>query len=130
MRKIVFIACLFLTFSVFSQHEDKTESINLPTSIFLNYSFDNFKFKDEVIVNSLNLTGYKFMVVDSRNTSFLYNNLQFDIRNLKRDISFDDINDDYRKAELNINDVRNGNHFIWRMWDTSLQKEFQQNKNN
>ena len=68
------------------------------------------------------------MIVDYINNTFLYNNLNFDLRNIGRHISFDDINDNYRKAELNINDVRNGNHFIWRMWDVSQQKLHQQLK--
>ncbi len=127
MFRIVIITCLFLTSNVFSQEEDKTERINIPTSIFSNYTFENSPLNTQENVNSLHLTGYKFMVV---NNAFLYNNIQFDVRNIGRNISFDDINDNYRKAMLNINDVRNSNHFIWNMWDTTLQKEFQQNKNN
>ncbi len=127
MFRIVTITCLFLTYNVFSQNEGKQKSLDIPTSIFSNYTFDNLPLNTQKNTNSLRLTGYKFMVI---NNTLLYNNLQFDVRNFGRNISFDDINDNYRKAALNINDVRNGNHFIWNMWDTTLQKEFQQNKNN
>ncbi|HBK70556.1 MAG TPA: hypothetical protein DDZ39_02670 [Flavobacteriaceae bacterium] len=132
MFKIIITACLFLTFNAFSQDESKKSGIDMPVSIFSNYSFDNLKFKDEVIVSPLNLTGYKFMIVDYMNNTFLYNNFQFDLKNIGRDISFDDINDNYRKAKLNTFDVsKDSNHFIWNMWDvnSNLQKQYQENNN-
>jgi len=58
MRKIIFIACLFLTFSVFSQVEDKTVRINIPTSIFSNYTFDTLQFNNQENVNSLYLINW------------------------------------------------------------------------
>jgi len=131
MRKIHFIAFLFLTFNVFSQHKDVIEPIDMPSSIFSSYTFDNLQFNNQDKVNALHLTGYKFMVVDYISNNFLYNNnLQFDLRNIGRSISFDDLSDNFRKSELKIYDVgKNNEHFIWKMWDVSQQKEYQQNNN-
>jgi len=63
------------------------------------------------------------------NNTFLYNNLQFDIRNIGRNITFDDIRDNYRKAKLTTFDVsKDSNHFIWNT-NSILQKQYQQNNN-
>lgn len=126
MRNILLITCFLFSFSVFSQEAEIVKNdTTVPTSIFavnsLKYQQNNLK------VSPLHLTGYKFMIVDFFNSNISYNSLHFDLRNIGRDVSFEDITDNYNKAKLNTYDVsRNNDHFIWTMWDTRLQKQWQQ----
>jgi len=126
--KKIFIFCLMLiTLSVFSQNDlTERDSANLPIRIYAPISYDNFSFYKQSLTEDLKLTGFKFMIVNYFNNGFALNNSDFvniDLRNIGRSISFEDINDNSKKSQLYRNDVNfNSNHFIWRMWDTTLQK--------
>lgn len=128
--KKIFIFCLMLiTLSVFSQNDlTERDSVNLPIRIYTP-SNDNFSFYKQSLTEDLKLTGFKFMIVNYLNNGFAFNNSDFvnvNLRNIGRDISFEDISDNNKKTQLYRNDVNfNSNHFIWRMWDTTLQKQHQ-----
>jgi hypothetical protein len=119
---------MFITLSVFSQKKlAKEASVNLPSSIYVSISYDNFSFYKQPLTEELNLTGFKFMIVNYLNNGFSFNNSDFvnvDLRNIGRSISLEDLSDNIKKAQLYLNDVNfNRNHLIWRMWDTTLQTQ-------
>ncbi|MDY7393926.1 hypothetical protein UMM65_01595 [Aureibaculum sp. 2210JD6-5] len=139
MRNIFIITCFLVTLTVFSQQENvvSKDSVAVPTSIFavgsLNYQQNN------EVVGPLRLTGYKFLIVDFFNNDFSYNHMNsisIDTRNFGRYASFEDITDNYNKAELNKYDVtRNTNHFIWNTYQNrriikQWQKQNEPIKNN
>jgi len=129
---------MFITVSVYSQNElTKKDSLNLPFSIYASISDDNLSFYNRSLTEDLKLSGFKFMIVNYLSNGLAFNNSDFvnvDLRNIGRSISFEDISDNSKKSQLYQNNVNfNSNHFIWRMWDTSLQKQHhkarQNNKN-
>lgn len=126
---------MLITLSVYSQNEITIkDSVSLPTSIYASNSYDNFSFYKQSLNEDLKLTGFKFMIVNYLNNGFAFNNSDFvyvDLRNIGRSFSFEDISDNNKKTQLYQNDVNfNSNHFIWRMWDTTLQKQNQKTRQN
>ncbi|GEM_PF-4495937 len=130
MRNILFISCFLLTFTVFAQQKgQEQDSTQIPSSIFTLNTL-HFNQDTDWVYKPLQLTGYKFMIVDNFNNNGFYNNVHFDLRNFGREVSVEDLFDNYIKSELNNFDVsKNSRHFIWTMWDTSLQKQYQQGQN-
>ena len=137
--KKFFVCCFMLiNVSIFAQNDlAKKDSVNLPFSIYASISHDNFSFYKQSLTEDLKLTGFKFMIVNYLNNGLAFNNsniVNVDLRNIGRSISFEDISDNSKKTQLYQNDVNfNSNHFIWRMWDTTMQKQnqkaHQNNKN-
>ena len=134
--KRTFVFCfMLLTLSIFSQKIDINKaSDSLPMSIYSSISYDDFSFYNQSLTNDLKLTGFKFMIVNYLNNGFTFDNSDFvnvELRNIGRSISFDDISDNMRKTQLYRNNVNfNSNHFIWRMWDTTLQTKSKSLLNN
>lgn len=124
MLKLVIVCFFLLTFNVYSQKENnKLDSINIPVSIFTTNGYGNQEFNQR-IGNYLPLTGFKFMITAATADSFFLT----DFRNIGRNITIDDLNDNFKKAHLNTFTI-NSNHFIWNMWDISQQKQFNQANN-
>jgi len=119
MLKLVIVCSFLLTFSVYSQKENnKLDTINVPVSIFTINGYGNQEFNHKM-GDYLPLTGFKFMITDS----VIDNYFLTDFRNIGRDITIDDLYDNFKKAHLNTFTINN-NHFIWNMWDISQQKQF------
>ncbi|MBJ2173178.1 hypothetical protein JBL43_02935 [Aureibaculum sp. A20] len=130
MRNILLVTSLFFTCFIFAQKENEVEDdLNVPKSIFALNSFEYLKNNNDI--SSLQLTGYKFLIADNNyQSSFFYRNLHLDVRNFGRYASYEDIADNYAKASFYKYDVgKNSDHFIWNMWDTSIQKQAQKAKN-
>ena len=122
MRIRVLITCFLLSSSIFAQESESiTKEIKLPKSIFVANSL-GFQPQKPTVIEDLHLTGHSFLIVDR---FYSYGtNLYIDTRNIGRIISDEDLKDNYLKASLNLLDVnKNSNHFIWNMWDVSLQNQ-------
>lgn len=127
MWNLLVIACFLFSFSIFSQNKNIVvkDSTYRPTSIF---AIDSPIFEhDNEGISPLRLTGHKFLVVDNSTRHFNSSNFQINFKNFGRSASFEDISDNYNKAILNNYEISSNNdHFIWSMWDTRLQKQWQQ----
>ena len=131
MRNIFVIACFLFSFTIFSQ-EKTVEDTTVPTSIFATSSL-NYQQADGK-VSPLRLTGYKFMIVDDIfEASIHQQRINLNLRNFGRHFSYEDLADNYNKAEFYKFDVsKNTDHYIWNipMANKQLQKQRErQNRN-
>lgn len=126
MRNKLFVICFFCWAVAFSQEREKVDNdVVVPTSIFTVYSLN---FQPSSKLNNLNLTGYKFLIVDHFNTNVTFSTagrINLELRNFGKDVSFEDLADNYTKAWLNKFDVtRNNDHFIWNMAHSKSSREW------
>lgn len=121
MLKIIIICCLLLSINTFSQNLiPKSDSVHVPTSIFIFNTDDILNVNNQRIGNYLPLTGFKFL-----STNRLFQNYFItDIKNIGRKITLDDLIDAHQKLELNKYFFKGYN-----MWDISLQKQYNQKNN-
>ena len=124
------MVCILFSFSVFSQQKysvGKDSIVEIPSSIFAVNSLTDQQNNEQP--SPLRLTGYKFLYADYSQHGILSGNIHLDIRNFGRHASYDDISDNYNKANFYKFAVsKNTNHFIWTMWDTRLQKQWQNSR--
>ncbi len=129
MRTIFLSIYLLKTFTLFSQQKNIVikDSVYVPKSIFA-VNFPVYQLNTENI-SFLRLTDYKFLIADYYQRGIFSSNIHLDLRNFGRYASYEDITDNYNKANLYKFDVsKNTDHFIWTMWDTRLQKQWQNNQ--
>ncbi|WP_117883584.1 hypothetical protein [Aureibaculum luteum] len=128
MKNILIIFCLLFSISIFSQVKKVVKEDNsVPTSIFAANSL--IYQTDKESMASLNLNYLNLWIMDfSDDSSFSNaNRIKLDLRNFGRHITYEDLSDNFRRTEFNNYNVSvNSDHFIWSMWDTRIQKQWQQ----